>query len=159
MEKNFKSDTIGERIKKIRHDLGLSLRRMEKDIGLSNSSISRYENGAFDVPQRIQNLICLTYSINPVWLATGEGEMMEHKEEPKEPSLDEIERDFRLQTGFPIPELVLSIVKYYRSLTDHQKQLVEQFIDSLLEENKSGKKTDQSTDNNPPDSEDLSRIA
>ena len=150
MGKNFQSETIGDRIKKIRKERGLTLRQMETDIGLSNASISRYENGFFDVPPRIQKLICRTYSINPTWLETGEGEMEDRSKKPVDEILNEIRKDLK------IPDIVVSMIKAYVKLPDQQKELFSQFIDSLLLEQGGKKRTSH---NDETDSEDISRIA
>ncbi len=65
--------SIGQRLKQVREQLGLSQAQLAKKIGFSQKAISHWERGERDIPT--QALIALKrIGINIDWLLTGEGE-------------------------------------------------------------------------------------
>ncbi|WP_455618861.1 helix-turn-helix domain-containing protein [Eisenbergiella sp.] len=67
--------TQGERIKEIRKSLGLTLEKFGEKIGMKKNSVSQLENGKNSVTEQVIKSICREYSVDYVWLTTGEGEM------------------------------------------------------------------------------------
>jgi len=64
--------SIGQRLRLIREQLGLSQAQLAKKIGFSQNAISHWERGERDIPT--QALIALKrLGINIDWLLTGEG--------------------------------------------------------------------------------------
>lgn len=66
---------IGERIKVIRDEIGLTQSDFASKIGIGQAALSALEKGIRSVTDRNIDLICREYSVNPIWIRTGEGEM------------------------------------------------------------------------------------
>lgn len=67
--------SIGERIKFIRKELGLTQEEFGNRIGLVASMICLLENGTAKYTERTLKSICNEYGINREWLENGNGEM------------------------------------------------------------------------------------
>lgn len=70
---------IGGRIALIRDQSGLNQEQFGENIGLSKSNISQIENHIFKPSYDSLVKIIEHYNINPVWLLTGEGEMIRQR--------------------------------------------------------------------------------
>lgn len=67
---------MNDRLRTIRLESGLSQEDFGKRIGIeSRAHISMLENGRRTITDRIINDICREFSINELWLRTGEGSM------------------------------------------------------------------------------------
>lgn len=66
---------MNTRIRELRIALGLSQREFAKKIGLKQNAISLMEKADGRITEQNIRSICLEYSVNEVWLRTGEGEM------------------------------------------------------------------------------------
>lgn len=66
--------TEGERIKQIRKEQELTLEQFGKKVGVAKTTISRIENGVNNVTEQMRKSICREFNIDPIWLATGEGD-------------------------------------------------------------------------------------
>lgn len=67
--------TVGEQIKILRKQLGLSQEEFAFAISIKQGSLSQIESGTTSISQRTLKIICGEYSVNPKWLMKGEGEM------------------------------------------------------------------------------------
>lgn len=67
------TECIGDRIKKVRKALNLTLEEFGKQMGFARSTLSNIENNVKNVTERMINTICSKYNVNEVWLRTGEG--------------------------------------------------------------------------------------
>ncbi|MDR1785730.1 MAG: helix-turn-helix domain-containing protein [Spirochaetaceae bacterium] len=67
--------TINERIKELRHALGLSQRKFADAAYLSNGYVAEIELGHLAVNPRFIHLVSTTFGVNKKWLQTGEGEI------------------------------------------------------------------------------------
>jgi len=67
--------SINERLKDVRLTLDLSQERFGQPLGLTKTSVSASENGNRVVSDRTVLLLRASYSVNPKWMYTGEGEM------------------------------------------------------------------------------------
>ena len=74
---------IGERIKKVRKELGLTQEDMAKKLGISRESIVKYERGDIMPSQKFLKLLKYELEVNPNWILTGEGEMFLNDEKEK----------------------------------------------------------------------------
>jgi len=70
-----------ERIKQIRHALGLTQIKFAERIGISSSYLAAMETGDKKVNDRTIRLIGMEFGINEHWLRTGEGMMYNDEEE------------------------------------------------------------------------------
>ncbi len=64
-------ESINNRVKKLRNELGLSQEAFGKAIGLSKSGVSNIENGRRKVSNRHIKLICTAFNIKEGWLLFG----------------------------------------------------------------------------------------
>jgi hypothetical protein len=55
------------RLKELREDLGLSVKDMARDTGVSQNTIHLYEIGGYPSIKQIE-MIAKTYDVNPAWL-------------------------------------------------------------------------------------------
>ena len=67
--------TEGERIKQIRTNAQMTQTEFAKKIGVSQPAIAKIENnGVNNVTEQMRRSICREFNIDPIWLATGDGE-------------------------------------------------------------------------------------
>ena len=70
---------LSDRFKALKEAWKCSQKEMAEKLGISTSTYQYYERGERDAPAKL--LIKLTsIGVNPVWLMTGEGEMMEEQQ-------------------------------------------------------------------------------
>ncbi len=67
--------TQGERIRKTRKELGLTLEKFGESLGVGKGAISAIENGKRNLTDQMAISICREFNVNENWLRTGEGEM------------------------------------------------------------------------------------
>lgn len=65
------------RIKEIRKFVKKSQTEFGKEIGVSLSSVQKWESGENTPTQQVQYVICDKYGISRHWLETGEGDMID----------------------------------------------------------------------------------
>ena len=71
---------IGERIRTLRKQLGLTQKEFAKKIGVIDRLVSKWEKGLNDPTTKSLKAIAKTFNVNLHWLLTGEGEMFINKE-------------------------------------------------------------------------------
>lgn len=67
--------SISLRIKELRKQKKLSQAVFSAQIGVSQASVSHYENGDRIPDTSFMNKVCATYNVNLNWIITGEGDM------------------------------------------------------------------------------------
>lgn len=85
--------TQGERIKDVRNSLGLTLEKFGEKLGVTKTAISRIEKGERSLTEQMTKSICREFSVDYMWLATGEGEMFVESDD------DFFERIDRIMAG------------------------------------------------------------
>lgn len=85
--------TQNERVKEIRKTLGLTLEKFGERIGVTRGSMSNIENGNRNLTEQMTKSICREFSVDYMWLTTGEGEMFVDTDD------DFIERIDRIMAG------------------------------------------------------------
>ena len=85
--------THGERVKELRKTLSLTLEKFGQRIGVGKSTISDLENGRRSLSEHMTKSICREFSVDYMWLTTGEGEMFIDSDD------DFIERIDRIMAG------------------------------------------------------------
>lgn len=65
--------TQGERIRKVRKHLNLTLEKFGEKLGVSKGAISAIETGTRNLTSQMARSICREFNVNEVWLRTGEG--------------------------------------------------------------------------------------
>ena len=85
--------TQGERIKDVRNSLGLTLEKFGEKLGVTKTAISRIEKGERSLTEQMTKSICREFSVDYMWLTTGEGEMFVESDD------DFFERIDRIMVG------------------------------------------------------------
>lgn len=85
--------TQGERIKDVRNSLGLTLEKFGEKLGVTKTTISRLEKGERSLTEQMTKSICREFSVDYMWLTTGEGEMFVESDD------DFFERIDRIMAG------------------------------------------------------------
>ena len=85
--------TQNERVKEVRKTLGLTLEKFGERIGVTRGSMSNIENGNRNLTEQMTKSICREFSVDYIWLTTGEGEMFVETDD------DFIERIDRIMAG------------------------------------------------------------
>lgn len=81
---------IGKKIRKIRDGKNLSQKRFAKKIGLSEKTISAYENGRITPPYRVLEKISNTYGITIISFSEDQKQTLETKIKKLEDSVQEV---------------------------------------------------------------------
>jgi len=92
---------LGERIKKLRSQMGVSQQQFSKRIFISQSHLAEIELGNQGVNDKIIHLISMEFNVNKNWLMHGEGDIF-NSEKP----------DIRLET----------VVDIYKQLDDELQE-------------------------------------
>ena len=119
--------TQGERVKEVRKTLGLTLEKFGEKLGIQKSAVSKIEKGENSLTDSNIKAICREFSVDYLWLTTGEGEMF-------------VENDFelmgiidRILTGDN--EFHKKLLKWCAtSLSDDDLQRLEKKIDEFVTE-------------------------
>lgn len=85
---------IGERIKFVRKELGMTQDKFGSEIGVKGNTVTGYERGSRNPSNSVINMICLVFEVNQTWLRTGEGDDVFIHKSPKLGSLNELYSDF-----------------------------------------------------------------
>ncbi len=85
--------TQNERVKEVRKTLGLTLEKFGERIGVTRGSMSNIENGNRNLTEQMTKSICREFSVDYIWLTTGEGEMFVESDD------DFFERIDRIMAG------------------------------------------------------------
>ncbi len=85
--------TQGERIKDVRNSLGLTLEKFGEKLGVTKTAISRIEKSERSLTEQMTKSICREFSVDYMWLTTGEGEMFVESDD------DFFERIDRIMAG------------------------------------------------------------
>ena len=67
----------GQRVRELRKELGLTLEKFGKHLGVGKTAISKIENGENNLTDQMILAICREYNVDEKWLRTGKGEMFE----------------------------------------------------------------------------------
>ena len=101
--------TQGERLKKIRKTLNLTLEKFGEKLGVKKASLSAIENGKRNLTEQLTLSICREYKVNYDYLVYGKGEMFDSLPETvldelcMQYDLDEDDRDIlKLYLELPV---------------------------------------------------------
>lgn len=82
--------TQGERVKEIRKALGLTLEKFGERVGVKKNAISAIENGRNSLTDQMTRAICREFSVDYMWLTTGDGEMFVESDDDFMEKIDRI---------------------------------------------------------------------
>ena len=123
--------TQGERIKDVRNSLGLTLEKFGEKLGVTKTAISRLEKGERSITEQMTKSICREFSVDYMWLTTGEGEMFVETDD------DFFERIDRIMAGEN--ETRKNMIKMLLYASDDDIEAFDRLVDyyiSLRTENK-----------------------
>lgn len=72
---------MNQRLRELRHALGLSGEKFGEKIGLKRSSVSQIETGTNNLTEANILAICREYNVSEEWLRTGNGQMFSETKE------------------------------------------------------------------------------
>lgn len=122
-----------ERLKELRKKLHLTQRELAEKIGVSLTQISDWERGRFALSSARIAQICAALHVRREWFETGEGDVLE-PQRPGKRTRDEILAD--------------SFELIYSELSDVGKEIVDEFLDKLLEQRRQSQKATKTQTNN-----------
>jgi transcriptional regulator with XRE-family HTH domain len=85
--------TQGERVRKVRKEVGLTLEKFGEKLGVKKNAISQIENGRNSLSEHMTKSICREYGVDYIWLTTGEGEMFVDSDQEFFDKIDRIMAD------------------------------------------------------------------
>ncbi len=118
---------MNERIKEIRKKEALTLKQFGKKLGVSDSAISRIENGDRNLTEQMLLSVCREFNVNEEWLRTGKGDMYIIPIEEEAEIISEL-----IEKDNPIYDLVKDIVRKYKKLDPKSKKVLEDFCQDLM---------------------------
>ena len=126
--------TQNERVKEIRKTLGLTLEKFGERIGVTRGSMSNIENGNRNLTEQMTKSICREFSVDYMWLTTGDGEMFIDTDD------DFIERIDRIMVGED--EARKSLFKFMLELSDEDIAALDRLMKKAIEFTQNNKEKD-----------------
>lgn len=126
--------TQNERVKEIRKSLGLTLEKFGERIGVTRGSMSNIENGNRNLTEQMTKSICREFSVDYMWLTTGEGEMFIDSDD------DFIERIDRIMAGED--EARKNFFKFMLELSDEDIAALDRLMKKAIEFTQNNKEKD-----------------
>lgn len=116
--------TQGERVKELRKTLSLTLEKFGQRIGVGKSTISDLENGRRSLSEHMTKSICREFSVDYMWLTTGEGEMFIDSDD------DFIERIDRIMAGED--DARKNLFKFMLELSDEDIEALDRLMQKAI---------------------------
>lgn len=123
--------TQNERVKEVRKTLGLTLEKFGDRLGIKKAAVSKIEKGENSLTDANIKAICREFSVDYMWLTTGEGEMFVETDD------DFFERIDRIMSGEN--ETRKNMIKMLLYASDDDIEAFDRLVDyyiSLRAENK-----------------------
>jgi transcriptional regulator with XRE-family HTH domain len=123
--------TQNERVKEVRKTLGLTLEKFGDRLGIKKAAVSKIEKGENSLTDANIKAICREFSVDYMWLTTGEGEMFVETDD------DFFERIDRIMAGEN--ETRKNMIKMLLYASDDDIEAFDRLVDyyiSLRTENK-----------------------
>lgn len=127
--------TQNERVKEVRKTLGLTLEKFGDRLGIKKAAVSKIEKGENSLTDANIKAICREFSVDYMWLTTGEGEMFVETDD------DFFERIDRIMAGEN--ETRKNMIKMLLYASDDDIEAFDRLVDyyiSLRAENRVGGK-------------------
>lgn len=126
--------TQNERVKEVRKTLGLTLEKFGDRLGIKKAAVSKIEKGENSLTDANIKAICREFSVDYMWLTTGEGEMFVETDD------DFFERIDRIMAGENETRKNMIKMLLYASDDDIEAfdRLVDYYISLRAENNRVG---------------------
>ncbi len=119
-------DTINDRVKILRKELGLTLDKFGEHLGVKKAVLSQIENNKSSVTERMLKSICREFSVDYIWLTTGEGEMFLDADDTILEKID------RIMVGEN--EFAKNVFKAFAKLEQSEWEVLEKIIKNIEKE-------------------------
>lgn len=116
--------TQGERVKKIRKSLNLTLEKFGERLGVGKTAISKIEKGENKLTAQMTKMICSEYGVNFDYLNSGNGEMFAGMPED---AVDALCHEFNLDS------LDRVIIQEYLRLDTHSRDVLKAYMRNIRE--------------------------
>lgn len=126
--------TENERVRELRKTLGLTLEKFGERLGVKKNAISAIENGRNSLTDQMTKAICREFSVDYMWLTTGEGEMFIDSDD------DFIERIDRIMAGED--EARKNLFKFMLELSDEDIVALDRLMKKAIEFTQNNKEKD-----------------
>lgn len=126
--------TQNERVKEVRKALGLTLEKFGERIGVTRGSMSNIENGNRNLTEQMTKSICREFSVDYIWLTTGEGEMFIDTDD------DFLERIDRIMVGED--DARKNLFKFMLELSDEDIEALDRLMKKAIEFTQNNKEKD-----------------
>lgn len=126
--------TQNERVKEVRKALGLTLEKFGERIGVTRGSMSNIENGNRNLTEQMTKSICREFSVDYIWLTTGEGEMFIDTDD------DFLERIDRIMAGED--DARKNLFKFMLELSDEDIEALNRLMKKAIEFTQNNKEKD-----------------
>lgn len=120
--------TVGERVKLLRKELGLTQTDFAKKLGMTHANISYLESGKSILTEANAKAICRTFNVDYFWLTEGFGEMFAHFDEVIIQELIEL---YNLDDTEKA--IVLAFLESDKETRKHIKKFVNNLMDKMKE--------------------------
>jgi len=114
----MRTDTVGDRIKKIRLTLGIKQRELADKLGISSNFLSELEHNKRAPSKTLVLLLEYRYSINKEWLLDNKGEMVAREEPSKREERQEIPFDLKCMAN--AIKFAFNLQKAAENVSDHE---------------------------------------
>lgn len=115
--------TQGERVRKIRKSLNLTMEKFGERLGVGKTAISGIETGRRNLTEQMSLSICREFRVDYFWLTEGEGDMFVGTPQSL---IDELAEDYSLD------ELDKKIIEKYLNLQPDQRMVLKDYLKSIF---------------------------
>lgn len=120
--------TVGERMKKLRKENGLTLEDLAQMLGKNKSTIHRYEKGEIEnLPLASLEPIATALKTTPAYLMGWEDDEIETSNEIKKES-DDFYDDMESKMSLYLPEEEVEIIKQYRASDETTREIIRKIL-------------------------------
>nr|DAS29895.1 MAG TPA: helix-turn-helix domain protein [Caudoviricetes sp.] len=112
--------TQGERVRRVRKELRLTLEKFGEKVGVGKTAISNIEKGNRNLTEQMAKSICREFSVDYTWLTTGEGDDIFEKSPSS--TMEQLKKEFDLD------DFSYNLVYQYLKLNADQRQAVRDFF-------------------------------
>lgn len=124
--------TQGNRVNKLRKELGYTLDKFGGKLGVQKSAISKIEKGENNLTEQMFLSICREFHVNQEWLRTGKGEMFVPV--PEEDEIATYVEDLLSDNGDnELYNLIKSIMRTYNELSPKSQEVLRDASRKLVE--------------------------
>ena len=108
--------TQGERVRRVRKELRLTLEKFGEKVGVGKTAISKIEKDERNLTEQMAKSICREFSVDYTWLTTGEGDDIFEKSPSS--TMEQLKKEFDLD------DFSYNLVYQYLKLNADQRQAV-----------------------------------